>query len=103
MVSIENPDGNYELSELADHDLENIFNYFFLEFGFTQAKEYLEGIHHLLEQLTIFPEEGILRKDITENIRSIPYQSHIIFYSIHEKSILIIRILHQSQNVGEYF
>ncbi|MDP2686334.1 MAG: type II toxin-antitoxin system RelE/ParE family toxin [Aequorivita sp.] len=103
MASNEDPVGTYELSLLADADLENIYEYSFSEFGFTRAEEYLEGIHHLFQQLTLFPNEGILRNDININVRSIPYESHIVFYSGSKKSILIIRILHQSQNSSEYF
>jgi toxin ParE1/3/4 len=103
MVSNDNFDRIYKLSEFADSDLEDIYEYSFAEFGFMQAEDYLEGVHNLFEQLTLFPNEGILRKDIAENIRSIPYQSHIVFYLIYEKSILIIRILHQSQNAQDYF
>lgn len=103
MESNENLDRIYKLSEFADSDLEDIYEYSFGEFGFMQAEDYLEGAHKLFKQLTFFPKEGILRKDIGENIRSIPYQSHIVFYLIYEKSILIIRILHHSQNVQDYF
>ena len=103
MVSNENTGRIYKLSENADFDLEDIYEYSFSEFGFMQAENYLEGIHTLFEQLTLFPNEGILRKEIGENIRSIPYQSHIVFYLAYEKFILIVRVLHQSQNAQDYF
>lgn len=51
----------YELSEMADSDIEWIYDYSLKEFGFIQAEEYLNGIHQLFEQLTLFPNEGISR------------------------------------------
>ncbi len=94
---------NYQLSEIADLDLVEIYEYSFIEFGFVQAEEYLEGFHHLFNQLTTFPSEGVLRKDIGINIRSIPFGSHLVFYSITDISIVIVRILHQNQNATNYF
>lgn len=67
MVSNENVHKNYKLSELADSDLEDIYDFCFQEFGFMQAEDYLEGFHHLFEQLTHFPQEGILRNDIKKS------------------------------------
>lgn len=94
---------SYQLSKTADLDLVEIYEYSFIEFGFVHAEEYLEGFHHLFNQLTNFPSEGVLRKDIGFNIRSIPYGSHLVYYSRTDISIEIVRILHQSQNVIDYF
>ncbi|WP_373693813.1 type II toxin-antitoxin system RelE/ParE family toxin [Aequorivita flava] len=57
----------------------------------------------MFEQLTLFPNEGILREDLAENIRSIPCQPHIVFYLIYEKPILIVRVLHHRQIDADYF
>ncbi|MCG2429920.1 type II toxin-antitoxin system RelE/ParE family toxin [Aequorivita xiaoshiensis] len=94
---------SYQLSETADLDLVEIYEYSLIEFGFEQAEEYLDGFHHLFNQLTNFPNEGVLRKDIGLNILSIPYGSHLVFYSIAKNSISIIRVLHHSQNTLYYF
>ena len=99
----ENTQKFYYLTEVADNDLENIYEYSFREFGFLKAEDYLNGFHYLFQQLTRFPNEGILRSDLIRNIRSIPYQSHVIFYFVQAESILIARILHQSQNASDYF
>lgn len=93
----------YSLTYNAKIDIDEIFDYGEGRFGFKQALEYFFGLESLFEQLTHFPNEGILRKDMGNNIYSIPFGSHLVFYSITENSILIVRILHQSQNSSDYF
>ena len=68
-----------------------------------QALVYFLDLESLFEQLVYFPYEGILRNDIKKNIRSIPIGSHIVFYFVLEESVQIVRILHQSQNLADYF
>lgn len=93
----------YSLTYEAKSDVDDIFDYSESKFGYNQALEYFLDLESLFEQLVNFPHEGIIRNDIQENIRSIPVGSHIVYYSVLEKSILIIRILHHSQNAQEYF
>ena len=91
------------LSEDADLDLDNIFEYTFTEFGMDKAIEYHRGFINLFKQLTTFPEEGKSRRDIREGLRSIVYVSHIVFYRILSDHIRIVRVLHQSQSAMDYF
>lgn len=93
----------YSLTFDAKIDIDEIFDYGEGRFGLDQALEYFLGLESLFEQLTTFPFEGILRDDIGHNIRSIPFGSHLVFYSVTKNAILIIRVLHQSQNVKDYF
>ncbi len=94
---------SYVLTEAADLDIVEIYEYSFTVFGFSQAEEYLEGLHHLFIQLTQYPNEGLQREDLGGNIYSIPFGSHLVFYIILENTITIVRVLHQSQNALDYF
>ncbi len=87
----------------AKFDIDDIFDYSEVKFGFDRALEYFLELESLFEQLVDFPFEGVTRSDIQRNIRSIPVGSHVVYYHVLEKSILIIRILHQSQNAQDYF
>ncbi|WP_034259319.1 type II toxin-antitoxin system RelE/ParE family toxin [Aequorivita capsosiphonis] len=93
----------YTLTYNAKFDVDGIFDYDEDRFGIDQALKYFFGLESLFEQLTTFPNEGILRNDIGSGIRSIPYGSHLVFYLITDISIEIVRILHQSQNTMDYF
>ena len=45
----------YTLSNKAQHDLERIFQYTEIEFGVSQAENYLLGIHETLMALSTEP------------------------------------------------
>ena len=48
----------YILSEIADKDLEDIFDLTFDEFGFDQAEKYLLEIEEIFQNLIINPQIG---------------------------------------------
>ena len=53
----------YILSEIADKDLEDIFDYTFDEFGFDQAEKYLLEIEEIFQNLIINPQiNSVLNK-----------------------------------------
>jgi toxin ParE1/3/4 len=93
----------YVLSDDADIDVDTIFEYSLDEFGIDKAIAYHEGLIKLFKQLTQFPEEGKARNEIKNGLRSMVYFSHIIFYRILSDHIRIVRVLHQSQNIGDNF
>ena len=93
----------YVLSDNADIDVDNIFEYTISEFGVDKAIEYHKGLINLFIQLTNFPEEGKSRREIRDGLRSIVYVSHTVFYRILADHIRIVRILHQSQSSANFY
>ena len=93
----------YELSHEADQDLSDIFDYTDAQFGIEQAALYLNDIDALLAQLVAHPEAGRERPDIREGLRSMPCNSHVIFYRILKDHIRVIRVLHGSRDVPRHF
>lgn len=89
----------YQLSLAAEDDLRLIFDYTEQEFGVAQAVVYLEGIEKLLLQLQSNPYQGRNRKEICEGLRSIPIQSHIIFYRFLPGCVWVVRVLHGSRDL----
>ncbi|MEA1849049.1 type II toxin-antitoxin system RelE/ParE family toxin [Chryseobacterium sp. MHB01] len=94
---------NYILSEAADKDLEDIFDYTLNNFGFDQAEKYLLEIEEVFQILVLHPESGKARNEIKEGLYSFPKDNHIIFYRVLDKYIRIVRILHGSRDVPNYF
>lgn len=94
---------SYILSEIADKDLEEIFDYTFDEFGFSQAEKYLLEIEEIFQNLIINPELGKKRDEIKEGLYSFPKDNHIIFYRILKDHIQIVRVLHGSKDIPKYF
>lgn len=94
---------SYVLSEIADEDLGDIFDYSFAEFGIEQAKKYLYEIEEVFQNLLINPELGKIRNEIKEGLYSFPKDNHFIFYRILENHIRIVRVLHGSRDIPKYF
>ena len=93
----------YILSEIADKDLEDIFDYTFDEFGFDQAEKYLLEIEEIFQNLIINPQIGKKRDEIKQGLYSFPKDNHIIFYRILDNHIRIVRVLHGRRDVPKYF
>ena len=93
----------YILSEIADKDLEDIFDYTFDEFGYDQAEKYLLEIEEIFQNLIINPQIGKKRDEIKQGLYSFPKDNHIIFYRILDNHIRIVRVLHGRRDVPKYF
>ncbi|WP_347175336.1 type II toxin-antitoxin system RelE/ParE family toxin [Polaribacter uvawellassae] len=93
---------NYELTNDADTDLEDIFDYTEKRHNQDQAILYLSTIEGVFFQLCKQPNLGRLRNEIKENIFSFPIQKHIIFYKIDTNKLIIIRVLHSSRDMPKH-
>lgn len=93
---------SFLLSNDADTDLDEIFDYAEAEHGFNQAVKYLSDLDNLFEQLVKNPNLGKERKEIKKGIYSIVEQEHIIFYEILEEYILIVRVLHGRRDIPKF-
>lgn len=94
---------NYILSEAADKDLEDIFDYTLNHFGFDQAEKYLLAIEEVFQILILYPESGKTRNEIKKGLYSFTKDKHVIFYRILENRIYIVRVLHGSRDLPNYF
>lgn len=92
----------YELSQEADNDLQEIYDYTVEKFGADQAVDYLTGLDETFNQLCTHPHAGRIRNEIKKGLRSISYVSHTVFYRIIEKRIRIIRVLHASRDIQKF-
>lgn len=94
---------SYEITRQADKDIEEIFRYTLKEYGKKQAVKYLSALKSLFIKLCKTPEIGRLRDELREGLRSITNDQHIIFYSINENKILIVRVLHGNRDLPKHW
>jgi toxin ParE1/3/4 len=90
------------LSEAADADLEDIFDYTLEEFGLGQAVSYVSEFDDSFETISKNPEIGRKREEIREELRSLAKDKHVIFYRILSDHIRIVRILHGSRDLPKF-
>ena len=86
----------------AEKDLEKIYEYTFITWGFEQAEQYQDDLFHgmqlLLEQNElgkIYPHSNILYRKFHVN-------RHLIFYRFEKQSCTIIRILHEKMDMEKH-
>ena len=93
----------YLLSQEADFDLEEIFEYTQAEFGLSQAVKYLNEIDDVFVKLIDSPQIGRTRNEIKNGLYSFPVGKHIVFYRILIGHINIVRVLHCVKDLTRNF
>ena len=87
---------SYELSQLAQLDLEEITTYTVLTFGEKQARLYNGQMHNAAQTAADFPSVG--RSYLTKSggvFQKYDSGRHALFYRPTDEGILVVRILHQ--------
>ncbi|WP_281990561.1 type II toxin-antitoxin system RelE/ParE family toxin [Aquimarina aggregata] len=92
----------YVLSPYADNDIEDIFDYGLLQFGYSQAVNYVEGFEEFFNMLANNPTIGKNRDEIKKGLVSFPYGSHIIFYRAFDTHIRIVRVLYGGRDLLKF-
>ncbi len=92
----------YILSQEADNDIEDIFEYGEYQYGTPQAIEYLLGLKNHFEVIAKNPDIGKKRKEIKDGLYSFPYSSHIIFYRKMNSYVRIIRVLYGGRDLMKF-
>ncbi len=90
------------LTNDADHDLMEIYDYSLSNFGEKQADIYFNRLISYFDRLAIYPELGTKREELAAGIKSLTFHSHVIFYQILNDSILVVRILHHSRDFPKH-
>lgn len=92
----------YVLSQEADYDIEDIFEYGEYRFGASRTIEYLIGLNEHFKAIAKNPDIGKDRREIKEGLFSFPYISHIIFYRKMKGYIRIVRVLYGGRDLVKF-
>ncbi|WP_337879952.1 type II toxin-antitoxin system RelE/ParE family toxin [Rheinheimera sp.] len=90
------------LAPAAKADLKEFYLYGLRQWGQKQSESYLQQIKNQLWTITLQPLIGRERTELLANIRSLPVESHTLFYRITFNRIEIIRVLHRRQDPGRH-
>lgn len=89
----------YRISSKAAEDLEKIWLYTYEVWSQEQADRYFNLIISEIEYITANFESGKNMEHIKVGYRASKVKSHIIFYKKIEKTVVVIRILHQRMDI----
>jgi len=92
-------DARFAVSRAARADIRNIARYTQETWGRDQRRRYLDGLNAKFSRLAAQPEMAAERRDFQPPVRIHSHERHLIIYVITTPGILIVRVLHQSQDV----
>ena len=90
---------DFRLSQRAENDLIEIYDYTEQTFGVYQAEAYHAGLERTFDLLAHFPRIGRLMDEIAPRVRRYRFQAHMVFYSEESEFVLIRAVLHQTREI----
>lgn len=86
------PKSKYVLSAKAKSDIKSIAKYTLEEFGESQSLRYAQGLKGILGELANNPDLGKRYVAVkNQMLLRFRFKSHVIFYSINQEGIFIVR------------
>lgn len=85
----------FRLTRDAQQDLTAIRRYTVDTWGQEQSRKYLQGVRDTIELLVEFPGQGLARQDVGDGVFSFPYGSHMLYYRLEKKQLVVFAVLHQ--------
>jgi len=88
------------LSEAARDDLRDVRTYSKAVWGVRLTRDYIDGFRQSFARLRANAGTGIAEPDLGDDMRSLGYRSHRIYYRVASSSdtIEIVRVLHHAQS-----
>ena len=86
------------IAPAAKADLKDIYQYGLRQWGQAQSDSYLENLKDHFWSLTEQPLMGVERPELLPGVRSLPIESHTLFYRVNTDTVEIIRVLHGRQD-----
>ncbi len=90
------------LSPSASRDLQNILNYFF-ERSIDAGEEFTNAFERKCRNISNFPNIGRSYSNLAPSLRGVPLEGYIIFYTVTENLIEIVRVLNGRQDLKAQF
>ena len=85
----------YRLTPDAQSDLVDIRRFTVKQWGEPQSKKYLSELRQTIRLLAETPSLGKSRSDVGAEVLSFPHVSHVVYFIIDEKQLVVFGILHK--------
>lgn len=85
----------YRLTPDAQSDLIKIRRFTVEQWGSTQSRNYLTELRVTMQLLAKTPALGKRRPDVGPEVLSFPQGSHVIYYVVNEKQLVVFAVLHK--------
>ncbi|QEW05952.1 type II toxin-antitoxin system RelE/ParE family toxin [Nitrincola iocasae] len=85
----------YRLTPDAQSDIIGIRQYTVQQWGETQSQAYLSELRQTIRLIAATPSLGKGRPDVGKEVLSFPYSSHVIYYIVHDKQLVVFGVLHK--------
>jgi toxin ParE1/3/4 len=92
----------YQLTNKAEIEIENIYEYSIINFGLQVAQGYFLGLHDCFDLLADHQSFGTDYGFIKSGLLRYEYRSHSIYYQPTEDGILIVRVLGAKQDPARH-
>jgi len=86
------------IAPAAKADLKDIYHYGLRQWGKGQSDSYLKSLKDHIWSLSEQPLMGVERPELLPGARSLPIESHTLFYWVSTDTIAIIRVLNSRQD-----
>ena len=93
---------DYRLSRRAAKDLEDLADYTIERYGIAQARTYRDSLKACFEQLAGNSKLGRKAEQLACGLRRFEHKAHIVFYTVEEDSIYVVRVLHSRMDVQRH-
>lgn len=94
---------NYQLTNKAEDEIADIYEYSIINFGLPVAQEYILGPHDCFSLLAENQSWGNNYDFITPDLHRYEYRSHSIYYQTTKQTTLIMRVLGNRQDPARQF
>ncbi len=86
---------NFRITSNAKNDLIEIRRYTLQQWGLAQSQKYISGLRNTMQRLAESPNLGKQQIDIAAGVFSFQYESHLIYYMLHENQLVVFGVLHK--------
>ena len=86
---------SYRITPDAQSDLIEIRRYTVKQWGPAQSQKYLSALRRMVCLLAETPSLGKSRPEVGADVLSFPHASHVIYYLVHERQLVVFGVLHK--------